>query len=151
MVAFARHRIAVYGTFVFGYEGDTPDTIFRATDFALRHKLFFAAFNHLVPFPGTPLHRRLLDEKRLVREEWWMAPDYRFGDVAFRPANMSPAELAASCLQARRAFYAWPQICRRALNLRNNSRSLFMAATFLMSNVMSRREVGQRQGLPLGL
>jgi radical SAM superfamily enzyme YgiQ (UPF0313 family) len=151
MVSFARHRIAVYGTFVFGDESDTADAISRATNFASRHNLFFAAFNHLVPFPGTPLYRRLRDEKRFVREKWWMAPDYRFGDVAFRPANMSPEGLADACLQARRAFYAWPRILRRALNLRSNSRSPFMAATFLMANVMSRREVDQRQGLPLGM
>ncbi len=151
MKQFVRHRIAIYGTFVFGYDGDTQASVHDAVDFALRHRLFFAAFNHLVPFPGTPLHRRLSDEKRLVREDWWLASDYRFGDLAFRPARMTAADLSEACLQARHAFYAWPRILRRALNVRSNCRNPFMTATFLASNMMSRKEVDRRQGLPLGM
>jgi radical SAM superfamily enzyme YgiQ (UPF0313 family) len=151
MKQFARHRIAIYGTFVFGYDGDTQASVRDAMDFALRHRLFFAAFNHLVPFPGTPLHRRLSEEKRLVQSDWWLAPNYRFGDLAFRPARLTAAELAEACLRARRAFYAWPRILWRALNVRSNCRNPFMTATFLASNLMSRNEVDRRQGLPLGV
>ena len=151
MTQFARHRIAVYGTFVFGYDGDTQASVRDAVDFALRHRLFFAAFNHLVPFPGTPLYRRLRDEKRLIRDEWWLTSDYRFGDLAFRPARLTASDLAEACLQARRAFYAWPRILMRAMNVRSNCRNPFMTATFLTSNLMSRSEVDRRQGLPLGM
>jgi hypothetical protein len=151
MAQFARHGIAIYGTFVFGYDHDTPASIRRAQEFASRHRLFFAAFNHLVPFPGTPIYRRLSAERRLPRDDWWLAPDYRFGDIAFTPALMTATDLANACLEARRAFYSWPGILSRALNTRCNTRSLFMAATFLASNAMSRTEVDQRQGLPLGV
>jgi len=150
MERFAEHRIAVYGTFVFGYDPDTVSALRAAMDFASRHRLFFAAFNHLVPFPGTPLYRRLRDERRLLHEAWWLEPGYRFGDVAFKPEQGAPAELADICLQARRDFYAMPQVFKRALNWRCNCRDLFMTAVFLSSNLMSRREVDQRQGLPLG-
>lgn len=148
---FYRHGIALYGTFLFGYDEDTEASVRDAVEFASRHKLFFAAFNHLVPFPGTPLYRRLLEEKRLVREDWWMAPGYRFGDLAFRPAHMTPEDLSAACFEARRSFYAWPRILRRATNRRSNTRNLFMTAAFLSSNLLSRREVKKRQGLPLGV
>ena len=148
---FTRNKIAIYGTFVFGYDGDTPETIREVAEFALRHRFFFAAFNHLVPFPGTPLYQRLANEKRLLQNEWWLAPGYRFGDLAFRPAQVSAPELADACLQARLSFYAWPKVVKRALNIRGNCRSPFMALLFLTSNLLSGRDVEKRQGLPLGI
>ena len=32
----------IYGTFVFGYDDDTPESFDRAVDFAIRHKFFLA-------------------------------------------------------------------------------------------------------------
>ena len=148
---FAKHRIALYGTFIFGYDEDTKESIRRAAEFASQNRLFFAAFNHLVPFPGTPLHQRLSTRKRLIRDDWWLSPDYRFGDLAFRPENLAPADLATACFQARKKFYSWRQILKRATNFRSNCRSPFMTAAFFSSNLLSRREVDKRQGLPLGV
>ena len=56
-----RHRIFVYGTFIFGYEHDTPQSFDQAVDFATEEGMYIAAFNHLTPFPGTPLYKRLED------------------------------------------------------------------------------------------
>jgi hypothetical protein len=57
------HRIRVYGTFIFGYDGDTPESFAPTVAFAREHALYIAAFNHLTPFPGTPLYQRLQDPK----------------------------------------------------------------------------------------
>ncbi len=148
---FARYRIGIYGTFVFGYDSDTRETLRETADFALRHRLFFSAFNHLVPFPGTPLYARLSDEKRLLQEKWWLSPNYHFGDVAFQPTLLSPKELSQACFEARHSFYGWRRILRRALNWRSNCRSLFLTVLFWLSNLNARREVEKRQGLPLGV
>ena len=147
---FTRHGLGIYGTFVFGYDGDTRETIRETANFVLRHRLFFAAFNHLVPFPGTPLYQRLLEQERLIQKDWWLTPDYHFGDLAFRPKQLTAPELAEACFQARRLFYSWPQVLRRATNLRGNCRNPLMAALFLSSNLLSGRDVERRQGMPLG-
>src|SRR4029079_6669095 len=60
-----RHRIFVYGTFIFGAESDTHASFDAAVDFATEEGMYIAAFNHLTPFPGTPLYRRLQYENRL--------------------------------------------------------------------------------------
>ena len=52
-----RHRIRVYGTFIFGYDRDTPDSFAKTVKFAKEHSMYIAAFNHLTPFPGTPLYK----------------------------------------------------------------------------------------------
>ena len=50
-----RHGIRVYGTFVFGYDGEQKDTFDATAEFAIDNHFYLAAFNHLTPFPGTPL------------------------------------------------------------------------------------------------
>lgn len=144
-----RHGISVYGTFVFGYDADTAASFGQAVDFAIRERLFFAAFNHLLPFPGTPLHARLRAEGRLLRERWWLDPDYRYGDVAFRPASCSAEELSASCNDCRRRFYRWSSVARRA-EFQANLSSPFRAMTFLAQNIVARRDVERRFGLLIG-
>ncbi len=148
---FREHGLALYATFVFGYDADTRETFRRTLDFALRHRFFFAAFNHLVPFPGTPLFARLQAEGRLLHEAWWLDPAYRFGDVAFQPQQMTPAALRALCLEYRHRFYRLSSVAWRGLDVQANCRSPFMALVYWTQNLVSRREVDQRQGLPLGM
>ena len=147
----ARHGIGVYATFVFGYDGDT-ETSFRLTqDFALANGFFFAAFNHIVPFPGTPLYARLQREERLLSPAWWLEADYRFGQVAFRPQPLAAGELAQLCFDYRHAFYRPRNVLRRALaNWRANCRTPARLLTFLALNSISRREIARRQNWPLG-
>ena len=61
-----RHGIPVYGTFMFGLDGDSTTVIADTVKFARKQKLFMAAFNHVVPFPGTPLYEELLEQNRLI-------------------------------------------------------------------------------------
>lgn len=68
MANLRRYQIRLYGTFIFGYEQDAPTSFESALEFAERHRMYIAAFNHLTPFPGTPLFKRLLSEKRLIFE-----------------------------------------------------------------------------------
>lgn len=145
-----RHSIAVYATFVFGYDLDTEETFRRTLDFALKERFFFTAFNHLVPFPGTPLYERLLEEKRLTDEKWWLNGSYRFGDVAFHPAHFSPAELAAMCLKYRKKFYSLSSIIRRSLDFRANISDPLKFLIFWSQAFINRGDIDRRQGLPLG-
>lgn len=147
---FRAHGLAVYGTFVFGYDHDDHAVIRRSVDFAREHKLFLAAFNHLVPFPGTPLYRRLRQEGRLLRPNWWLDPDSRVGDVVFRPRRLEPEELEEACLEARRRFYSWGSILSRMGDLRANLRTPAMLGVYLGLNLGSHFDIDRRQGLRLG-
>lgn len=148
--ALRKRGIVVYGTFLFGYDHDTRATFEETLDFAIDNRLFLAAFNHLVPFPGTGLYHRLESEGRLLYDRWWLSPEYRFGDVAFAPAGFSASELSEICLRYRRRFYSASSILRRALDVRGNLGSAKKAAIFGVQNFLAHREVGLKQGLPLG-
>ncbi len=144
-----RQGISVYGTFVFGYDADTAASFTEALEFAIDQQLFFAAFNHLLPFPGTPLYARLQAEGRLLRERWWLDPACRYGEVAFRPAAFSAEELSASCNDCRRRFYRWSSVMRRA-EFQANLSTAFRAITYLAQNIVARRDVERRFGLLVG-
>lgn len=149
--AFRDHGLSIYATFVFGYDHDTRETFQRVFDFALRQKFFFTAFNHLVPFPGTPLYDRLSAQGRLLYPHWWLEPEVRFGDVVFQPAQMTPIELADLCESHRRRFYALPSVARRAFDFKANCRTPYKTMAFLGQNLLHQREVVRRQGLPFGV
>jgi len=146
---FRRHGIRIYGTFIFGYDTDTVETFDRTVEFAREQGLYIAAFNHITPFPGTPLYRRLERQGRLLFDAWWLDDRYRYNMVPFRPKRMSPEELATACVRARRSFYSWPGIASRGAH-RVNRNSAFMLANFVAINAMHRWDVEGRNDLPLG-
>ena len=144
-----KHNIRLYITFVFGYDEDTQASFKQTVDFALHHKFYIAAFNHLTPFPGTPLYKRLEDEGRLLFDKWWLDDKYSYNMIPFQPAHMTPDELQSGCVEARAEFYNWSNIWKRSIDPVNRS-SAAMWWQFYGINAMFRREVRQRDYFPLG-
>ena len=142
--------LRVYGTFIFGYDTDTSDVFDTTVDFAIEHGLFIAAFNHITPFPGTPLYKRLKDESRLIYDAWWLDPRYRYNEIPFTPKAMSCEELEAGCLQARKRFYSWRSIANRFTSHRLLRQGARMAFNFWLINAMHQKDVVGRSGMPMG-
>ncbi len=147
---FHDRGIAVYGTFVFGYDGDTPDTIQQSLDFALEAKLEIANFNPLTPTPGSSLYDRLQQESRLLSPAWWLDSRYRYGDPIFIPKRMDPDEFAQACFDAKKAFYSWRSIASRVL-AGNAGFDWFRTGIVGLTNVISRKEVIRKQARVLGM
>ena len=146
---FHRRGIMIYGTFVFGYDADTAGSFDGAADFAREQGFCIANFNPLTPMPGTALYDRLRREGRLLREEWWLDPSYRYGEAIFTPRSMSTDELREGPMRARRRFYGWPSILSRAARGAVMWRDPFKVGTMLTGNWISRREIFRKQGRPL--
>ncbi|MFZ2656495.1 MAG: radical SAM protein [Victivallales bacterium] len=144
-----RHGISLYGTFMVGYPYDSQELIDETVRFAETHKFYLAAFNHVVPFPGTDLYRRLSSENRFSEKEWWLGK-YRFGQVPFNPEKFSGEKIEKFCHQARKSFYSTFSILKRAKDLRANCRSFRKACAFFTINFLLQKEVSQKQGYPLG-
>jgi radical SAM superfamily enzyme YgiQ (UPF0313 family) len=144
-----RHGIRVYGTFVFGYDGDQPNAFDEAAQFAIDNRFYLAAFNHLTPFPGTPLFNRLRTENRLLYDRWWLDERYSYNGIPFLPKTMEPDDIRQGCLRARRSFYTWSSMLRRGFDKVNRA-DAFMFRNFFAINGMHRVEVGQRDDFPLG-
>jgi radical SAM superfamily enzyme YgiQ (UPF0313 family) len=143
------HKIKLYITFVFGYDQDTEASFEETVQFAIQHRFYLAAFNHLTPFPGTPLYRRLDAEGRLLYDKWWLDDRYGYNVVPFQPARMTPERLQHGCVQARATFFSWRNIWRRGLDAVNRA-SLPMWLSFYWINYLFHQEVTLRNRYPLG-
>ncbi len=145
-----RYGIRLYATFILGYDEDNGDTFRETLAFAMRHRFYIVAFNHLTPFPGTPLYERLEAEGRLLYDRWWLDPNYRYGGVPFAPRGITPEQVKERCIEARQAFYGWGSILKRSLDFQVNANNLFMWSNFFFINGLMRAEVLQRKDFPLG-
>ena len=142
--------IMVYGSFIFGYDHDTPDTIKRTVEFAVNARVFLANISPLTPTPGSQLYQRLQREGRLLYDRWWLDSGYSYGDITYRPSHFTPEELRDCCRDAREAFYGYGSIARRLSNVRVNARTPSHLGLFLSANVISRREITAKLGRRLG-
>jgi radical SAM superfamily enzyme YgiQ (UPF0313 family) len=140
--------IGIYATFVFGYDGDTRDTFARTLDFARGSAFHSAAFNHLLPFPGTRLYKRFQREGRLLSPTWWLDKDYRYGQLAFRPANFEPEEMAELCLGARQEFAAPLVAGKRTIAALRRGRLKAFPIFWAMNSWLG-REVNDKFDVPL--
>ncbi|HSB13809.1 MAG TPA: radical SAM protein [Bryobacteraceae bacterium] len=86
------HGITVNGCFVLGLDGDDSGVFERVLSFAEETELYEVQVTILTAFPGTPLYSRLKHEGRILADSRW--DKCTLFDVNFRPAGMSPEELA---------------------------------------------------------
>ena len=147
---FQDAAIMIYGSFVFGYDKDTVDAFDAAVDLAISNKFYLANFNPLTPTPQAALFDRLKQENRLIYDRWWLEPKYRYGSATFHPRGMTADELTEGCYRARSEFNTYSSIFRRMFDTRTNLKSPYRVGVYLLSNLISRREIHSKQGLPLG-
>jgi len=103
--------IPVVAAFVFGLDNDDASVFARSLAVAVAGGASLVNFSALVPYPGTPVFRRLEAEHRILERDW---SRYISPNVCFRPARMSADALRAGVIDAQRRFYACGTIARRA-------------------------------------
>lgn len=146
------YGIQTWAAFTCGHDFDTVDSIKRTTEFALKNKFAFAAFNILTPYPKTPLYERLEKEGRLLYQgKWWLHNEYRFNYASFIPKNMTADELTEVCFGARKLFNSPGSIIRRSFDFKTNMRNPLKLGIYLAYNPLFRKEVFKKQGLKFGL
>ncbi|MFH2112914.1 MAG: radical SAM protein [Spirochaetota bacterium] len=151
LAVLREYGLQTWAAFTLGYEYDTPDSIRNLLDFALGEKFTFAAFNILMPYPGTPFYQTLKDQGRLLYDgTWWLHPAYRFNHAAFVPRSMSPDELSEAGLACRRKFNSPASIFSRVFDYKTNLRSPLRLGLYLAYNPLFRRETFKKQDMLLG-
>ncbi len=144
--------LQTWAAFSIGHDADTVEGIKRTVDWAIKNKFTFAAFNLLMPYPGTPLYQKLQSEGRLLYDEkWWLHEDYRFNYAAFVPKNMTPDELTDAAYYCRKKFNSPLAVLYRMFEPRTNMRTLKKLLTYWIYNPLFRREVHRKHGLRFGL
>ncbi len=145
------HGIMIWGSFLLGCDADNIDSFSYAVDFAIRNKFVLAAFNQMMPYPGTSFYKKLKSEGRLLYDNWWLAPTYSFGHAVFKPKQMTPEQLTEGCFKARLEFNKYSSILRRALDIEANIKNIHNMLAYFFYNFVARKEVNFKQNMKLGL
>ncbi len=84
-----RNGIAIWASFIFGFDHDDPLVFERTVEFAIKAKALSAVFALLTPYPGTEFYNRMKAEGRLTDERWWLRDDQQEHAPHFEPMRMS--------------------------------------------------------------
>lgn len=116
------HRIAILGSFIFGFDGDDEAVFEDTVRFSQKMRLESAHFNILTPYPGTAIYQSFNKAGRILTKDW---SKYGYESV-FEPKRMSREMLQRGTDWAWRQFYSLPSILRRVGVTRHNLAMLWL-------------------------
>lgn len=149
--ALKDHGFQIWAAFTIGHDFDTVSSVEDTVAWAISKKFAFAAFNILLPYPGTPLYRRMAEENRLLYDgTWWLHDAYRFNYAAIEPKHMAADRLTEICHSARKRFNSPISIAKRLLDFKTNMRSIQRIGIYLKYSLLFRTEVYKKHGMHLG-
>ena len=105
-----KNRMAVVGDFIFGFDTDSSAVFDETLKEITKLKIDVADFSILTPFPGTPLYKKLDDDKRILTREWKF---YNMKNVVFKPKHMTPEELLQGVQKMYTKFYTFSYSMKR--------------------------------------
>ena len=100
----ARRDIHAITSFIFGLDNDTPGAADRTLEQIRSWPPGLPVFGTLIPFPSTPLYKRLAVAGRLTRPEHWL--DFQPYKMAHTPLKMSIDQTHAEVLHAWSSSYS---------------------------------------------
>lgn len=144
-----QNGIPVYASFIYGYDYDDNELLKETLTFALREKFSLAGFYPLLPFPGTDLYNRLLSENKLLKRDWWLDSNYKYGDIVYRPNKISTHDLYKIAILVKRKFYSATGILKRMMSkpVFSSPLNFFL---YLLTNILARYEIGSKLGKRIG-
>jgi radical SAM superfamily enzyme YgiQ (UPF0313 family) len=94
--------IKSFAFFIYGYPGDTVDSMEATTRYALRLDPDFANFYPAVPYPGTDLYEKCVRERLLASEDW-SRMEYSY--YLLRGNGLDEAVVMGAIKRAKRRFF----------------------------------------------
>jgi len=109
-----RRGIETMAFYVFGFPGDSWDSVSATIDYAIDLGSTFAQFKLLTPYPGTPLWKQL--EPSVYEQDWQKFDGYT---PTFTHPTLSSKELRFLLGAAYSRFYIRPSYLANFLRIRN--------------------------------
>jgi anaerobic magnesium-protoporphyrin IX monomethyl ester cyclase len=112
-VAFGNLRrvgIKSFGFFIYGYPGDTAESMERTTKYAVELDADFANFYPAVPYPGTEMYKKCRREGMLTTDDWTRM-EYSY--YILRGNGLDEDSVMRAINRARRRFFLRPRYLAR--------------------------------------
>lgn len=100
----------INGSFVFGLDGDTPETFKSTLDWIVKNKIETVTSHILTPYPGTALYDRMKAEGRILTDDLTL---YNTAHVVYEPKGMTKQELYQGYRWIYKEIYSLKNIWRR--------------------------------------
>lgn len=101
--AIQKYGLGVVGLFVFGFDADTPETMWDTWRFAKNAGLDSMSATVLTPYPGTPFRQQLIEEDRLIPGMGWRY--YDTAHTVYYPKLMTVGQFEHEYDQICKAIY----------------------------------------------
>ena len=108
--AIHKRGIMINGSFVFGLDGDTPETFDATVDWIVKNRIETVTSHILTPYPGTALYARMKAAGRITSHDLSL---YNTAHVVFEPRGMTADELYKGYLHVYDKVYSLKNIRRR--------------------------------------
>ncbi len=105
-----KHDVAILGTFMIGFDGDTKESIMKMPDYIQEIGVDIPRFAILTPYPNKPIYNKLEAEGRIISYDW---NDYDCIHATFTPKNFTAHELEEMFLWVSRECYTPKRIIKR--------------------------------------
>jgi len=129
--------LGVVGSFIFGFDEDTPETIEKTVDFCIESRMELAAFSVLTPYPGTKVYNDLAQENRILTRNWDL---YDSDRVVYQPKHFRPEQLERHLALATKRFYTSGSIYKRMkFGMNYNTMKLYLLPNLLRKMAMINR------------
>jgi radical SAM superfamily enzyme YgiQ (UPF0313 family) len=135
-----RAGIIVLGSFMFGLDCDTPDSLRRRAEYILASNVDVAQASVLTPCPGTRVFEKMRQEGRLLLTDFprdWQR--YDGIELVFQPLHFSHQELMHILCDFTTRYCRWSTFSRKVLRTFGESRKFVAAGTAAWLNLSYRR------------
>jgi radical SAM superfamily enzyme YgiQ (UPF0313 family) len=139
--AFANLRdagIKSFAFFIFGYPGDTPDSMEATIEYAIDLSPDFANFYPAVPYPGTALYEKVLKDGILASEDW---SKMEYSYYLLDGHGLNERVVMAAINRAKRRFFLRPRYL--TMHLADAAR-LAWTKPAIVTHLLSRVLFGQK-------
>ena len=123
VAAIHSRGIMINGSFVFGLDGDTPETFRLTLDWIVKNRIETVTSHILTPYPGTVVYDRMKAEGRITCDD---LSKYNTANVVFAPRGMTPGQLQEGYLWIYRQVYSLKNILRRCPKARHQRMTYFL-------------------------
>lgn len=114
---FREEDISVMASMIFGFTQDDDEAFDRTLEFLIKNRVTYTLWHPLVPFPGTPLYRRLKNEGRLIYDKWWLKQEAVADFLALKHDGLKERkqQFSQDFIKHYREFYSTGNIVKRIL------------------------------------
>lgn len=130
--------IRSFAFFIYGYPGDTPESMAATTQYAIDLDPDFANFYPAVPYPGTALYEKVR-QQGLLKQDDWTRMEYSY--YLLEGQGLDEPTVMRAINQARRRFFLRPRYVARHLR---EAAQLAMTKPALVGRLLSRMLLGRR-------